>query len=260
MRALGLTAPICIIPNGINLPAESREEPPPWAGKIESNSKILLFLGRIHPKKGLANLLKAWRKVGGAGNAKANGWVLAIAGWSEGGHEAELKCLAAELEIPFADVTQSIRTAENSGIKAIGCSVSVPQVSLVFLGPQFFKAKKACLTSCDGFVLPSFGEGLPMSVLEAWSYGKPVLMTPDCNIPEGFEAQAALKVRADVDSIATGLREFFSLDDCGRQVLGDRGRLLVLGKFAWSNIAIQMKQVYDWMLGGGSLPGCFING
>ena len=35
-------------------------------------------------------------------------------------------------------------------------------------------------------ILPSFSEGLPMAVLEAWAYGLPVLMTDHCNLPEGF--------------------------------------------------------------------------
>jgi glycosyltransferase involved in cell wall biosynthesis len=100
IRAFGLKNPICIIPNGIDLPAEggkrkAESENPPWRGMIEPGRKVLLFLSRIHPKKGLVNLLKAWAEVRKAesGKRKAGEWVLAIAGWDQGGHERELKSL-----------------------------------------------------------------------------------------------------------------------------------------------------------------------
>src|ERR1039458_6554006 len=62
--------------------------------------KVLLYLGRIHPKKGLVNLLKAWKQVSGQWSVvggQRSEWVLAIAGWDQGGHEDELKRLATEL-------------------------------------------------------------------------------------------------------------------------------------------------------------------
>ena len=60
IRAYGLRNPICVIPNGIDLiPAT----PPPWAGQIEPGRKVMLYLGRLHPKKGLSNVLRAWAQV-----------------------------------------------------------------------------------------------------------------------------------------------------------------------------------------------------
>ena len=66
--------------------------------------------------------------------------------------------------------------------------------SVVFLGPQFGAEKSECYRACDAFILPSLSEGLPMTVLEAWSYAKPVLMTAECNLPEGFAAGAAVRI------------------------------------------------------------------
>ena len=90
MREINLKNEIAIIPNGIGLP-ESREQKvesrnPPWHGVVEPGRKVLLYLGRIHPKKGLSNLLKAWRQIqrSEAGGQRPE-WVLAIAGWDRAG-------------------------------------------------------------------------------------------------------------------------------------------------------------------------------
>jgi glycosyltransferase involved in cell wall biosynthesis len=48
-----------------------------------------------------------------------------------------------------------------------------------------------------------------MVVLEAWAYGKPVLMTPECNLPEGFVAGAALRIEPSAESIARALEDVF---------------------------------------------------
>ena len=100
-----------------------------------------------------------------------------------------------------------------------------------------------------------------MSVLEAWSYRLPVLMTDECNLPEGFAAEAAIRIGTDTESIAEGLRELFSLPttDNGQPTtslssLGRNGRALVERRFNWKKVASEMKQVYEWLLGGGPEP------
>jgi poly(glycerol-phosphate) alpha-glucosyltransferase len=237
IRQLGLGNEIAIIPNGIDLPTESPASPP-WADVIEPGKKVLLYLSRIHPKKGLANLLKAW-----AAERKTEEWILAIAGWDQGGHEAELKQLCAELKIPFTDMREP---ATNN-----------PQpATVLFLGPQFNAAKLACYHHCDAFVLPSFSEGLPMVVLEAWANAKPVVMTAECNLPEGFQAGAALKIEPTENSVGVGLNELFRMTEAERVAMGGRGRELVVARFTWPRIAQQVEEVYAWMLGGGAKPDC----
>src|SRR5204862_6075569 len=65
IRQYGLRSAVCILPNGIELPAESVTMPPPWQGVIQTDKRVLLYLGRLHPKKGLPNLLRAWAEVCG---------------------------------------------------------------------------------------------------------------------------------------------------------------------------------------------------
>ncbi len=93
-----------------------------------------------------------------------------------------------------------------------------------------------------------------MVILEAWAYSLPVLMTLECNLPEGFQAGAALKIHTNPDDIARGLHEFFLMPDHERQAMGERGRHLVEQRFSWSKIAKEMRNVYDWVLGGGQRP------
>lgn len=95
-----------------------------------------------------------------------------------------------------------------------------------------------------------------MVVLEAWAHGKPVLMTPECNLPEGFSAGAALRIGTDADAIVMGLRQLMEMSDAERAAIGAKGRALVAEKFSWPKIAGEMRAVYEWVLGGGAPPEC----
>ena len=254
LRELGLKNDIAIIPNGVELPKGAASGGPPWLGAIEPGKKVLLFLGRIHPKKGLANLLRAWAKVRSSGlttsNAASAAWVLAIAGWDQAGHEGELKRLATELQIPWRD----IRDGKVDGKGTVSNRGS--QDSVMFLGPQFAERKSASYHYCDAFILPSFSEGLPMAVLEAWVNSKPVVMTPQCNLRIGFSTGAALEVEPTCESVSQGLSRLFGMSESERKGMGGRGFALAANRYVWAHVARQMKIVYEWVLGGGGRPGC----
>ncbi len=97
-----------------------------------------------------------------------------------------------------------------------------------------------------------------MAVLEAWAYELPVLMTEHCNLPEGFAAGAAIQISTDVESIVDGLKELILTPVSGLQCLGKAGRTLVEQQFTWETVAAQMKEVYEWILGGGEKPGTLV--
>jgi poly(glycerol-phosphate) alpha-glucosyltransferase len=118
--------------------------------------------------------------------------------------------------------------------------------------------KEEAFSHADAFALPSHSEGLPMAVLEAWSHRLPVLMTPECNIPEGFEAGAALRVGPDMSSIAQGLRQLAATSQEERAAMGEQGRALVENQFTWPRVAQQMHRVYRWMLGEAEKPNCVL--
>ncbi len=242
IRTYGLKNPICVIPNGIDLPIEK-----PELRDQRHEKKVLLFLGRIHPKKGLPNALRAWKQ---ALHSTFHEWQFVVAGWDQGGHEADLKRLCREIDVSEASVSVDQFLSETP----VSC-LRHP-ASVLFVGPAFGAVKDALLRRASAFILPSFSEGLPMSVLEAWSYSLPVLMTDKCNLLEGFAANAAVRIGTDVVSIAEGLRLLFESPISDLRSLGHNGRLLVSERFSWPMIAAQAKQVYEWILGGGVAPDC----
>ncbi len=235
IRHFGLKNPICIIPNGTDV-AEIQEEkdkvnqPPPWHERVEKGRKVLLYLGRIHPKKGLPNLISALHRLQGRESKTfLSDWVLAIAGWDQCKHEPKLRHQAEELCL---------------------------NGQTIFLGPQFKEAKAFAYRYADAFILPSFSEGMPMAVLEAWAYGLPVLMTSACNLPEGFQSEAAIRIDPEAESIAQGLEALASMTDRERKAMGMRGRRLVETNFSLPKLTADMKAVYEWVLGGGNRPNC----
>ncbi|HKX61270.1 MAG TPA: glycosyltransferase [Verrucomicrobiae bacterium] len=226
VRSLGLRNPVCVIPNGVDIPQEGPEQQPPWTA-ADSSVKTLLYLGRIHPEKGLFGLLQAMAMLVQRGDNQLEGWRLVIAGWDQNGHEAELqKFVRAHSLAPFVE----------------------------FVGPQFGSAKSAAMHEADAFVLPSFSEGLPMAVLEAWAHRLPVLMTPECRLAAGFAAGAALRIEANPESIARGLLELFALDDMQRISIGESGWRLVNTRYRWPSVAAEMRNVYEWMTAAGPKP------
>jgi poly(glycerol-phosphate) alpha-glucosyltransferase len=93
-----------------------------------------------------------------------------------------------------------------------------------------------------------------MAVLEAWSYGLPVLMTPECNLPQGAACGAAIEIGTSPQGIAAGLQQMLVLGDAERVRMGAAGRRLVEERFAWARIADEMASVYEWVLCPGTRP------
>jgi len=143
LRALGLRPPICVIPNGIELPPARDLAALPETGE---RVRRMAFLSRIHPKKGLPMFLRVWQQL----QADFPNWQVAIAGTDEDGHEDELKQLAIKLGV---------------------------QETVTFPGPLFGAQKATFLRDADLFVLPTLSENFGIVVAEALGYGTPVVTT-----------------------------------------------------------------------------------
>lgn len=244
IRAYGVGSDICVVPNGVDVQGERLKVEGcrlnGWGEVAEvaggewqvaegmSKARVLLYIGRLHPKKGLENLIKAWTAVRLECD-EARSWKLIVAGWDDGGYERKLKSLVADLEMGN---------------------------DICFAGPVYGDAKDELLRNADAFILPSLSEGLPMSVLEAWAYGLPVLMTKECNLPGGFDQSAAIEVALQAESIAAGIRRIIKMSVEERAEMGRSGRKLVVDQYAWPKVAQNMISVYSWIIDGQAKPDC----
>ena len=245
IRKFGLKNPIATIPNGIEIP-EGRD----LSSRYSAEKKIMLFLGRLHPKKGLENALQAWAaasKSSSAGGDQKN-WQFVIAGWDQGDHEVKLKQLCEELGLSFAEVPAKQFLSLDAG------SGQLSGFSVVFVGPLFGEPKAQLLERANVFILPSFSEGLPMSILEAWAYELPVVMTDYCNLPEGFDSGAAIHIDTEVDGMSAGMIKMIDCSEAELKGMGANGLNLVKEKFTWPTIAAQMGELYQWVRGKASRP------
>jgi glycosyltransferase involved in cell wall biosynthesis len=217
IRATGARQPIVVLPNGLD-PA-SFEKPADGVTPIDTmfvkalskDSRRALFLGRVHPKKGLRLLLPVWAKLA----ALRADWQLVVAGPDEGGHLAQMRALASSL--------------------GLGERV-------VFTGLITGREKTRLLYSADLFILPSYSEGFPMSVLEAWACGLSVVATRECNVGDISAAKAGWECDATPESLETSLRVALGVSDAERSERGANGRRLIEIRYSWPSIARELDQ------------------
>lgn len=217
-RRLGLNREVRIIPNGVTIQPQTNELPN-W--DFESGRPVMLFLSRLHPKKGLLEFLQAWAKSKDLWQKES--WAFAIAGWDQSGYADQLRKFISE-----------------SGLEN----------DVKLIGPVFGEQKQAVFQQASAFVLPSFSEGLPVAVLEAWANRLPVLMTDRCNLPQGFAQHAAVRIDDRPDKMHEGLRDFLTWKATDRQTTGQNGRDLVEDRFTWPQVTRQYLELYEDCLKG----------
>lgn len=213
-RVIGAQEKVCIIPNGISVPEFKHERP-------DDPIFRLLYLGRLHPKKGVFELLHSFKILKQSRPDLLQALEVNIVGWGDDRYVEDMKILS----------------------KSLGLSDFVH-----FRGPAFGEKKKNFFSFADAFVLPSHSEGLPMSVLEAWSYGLPVLMTPECNLPSGFKDRAAIAIDTNPVLLAKSLADMLDAPIAHLRDIGKRGLNLVRHQFSWCSVTKQYLNMYDEVL------------
>jgi glycosyltransferase involved in cell wall biosynthesis len=216
VRRAGFSAPIAVIPNGIELPLPAQTGAPP--GEL----RRLLFLGRIHPVKGIDVLLRSWRAV----QAGAPDWELVLAGPDEDGYLAKVQALAAEL-----------------GVERVR-----------FAGPVYGAEKSACYRQADLYVLPSRSENFGMTVAEALAHGIPAIVSKAAPWSGLDTHDCGWWVEFGDAPLTDCLRTALALSPAELRARGTRGRAWMERDFSWDGIGMRMHETYTWLTGGGMAP------
>lgn len=218
IRRMGFRQPVAIIPNGIDIPKQ--------LPKQSNAARTLLYLGRIHPVKGLDNLLPAWRAI----QNRFPEWRLLVIGddngyYGKSGYLEELHLLV-----------------KNLGIERIE-----------FVGALYGDLKTQAYRDADLYVLPSRSENFGVTVAEALAAGTPAIVTKGAPW-EGLDRNSAgWWIDIGVQPLITCLEYALSLSSDQLELMGMQGRNWMTKEFAWPQIGAQMAATYQWLLNK-SLP------
>ena len=219
---LGYDTPTIVAPNGIdiapfdNLPALSQflNKYPALKGK-----RVVLFLGRLNPKKGLDILAHSFSSI----SQQFEDVALLVVGPDEYGTRAKM---------------ESILTSKGTLDKT------------VFTGLLTGQDKLGALACADVFVLPSYSDVLGIAVLEAMAARIPVVITEGCEFPEVADHGAGFVVGASEEPVAEALGALLS-DAALRVRMGGCGRQLVTECYTWQSTAAAVACLYKSVVAGG---------
>jgi glycosyltransferase involved in cell wall biosynthesis len=208
-----------LIPNGIDIPPKTStlESGPPFTA---------LYLGRIHPKKGLKQLVAAWAFV----EKEFTQWRLRIVGPSENQHAEELQSLVAAL-----------------GLRHVS-----------FEAPLFGPEKLAAYRTAAVSVLPTLNENFGLVVAEALAAGTPVICTKGAPWAGLVTEQCGWWIDHGVEPLAAALRTAMTTSQQLRTEMGQRGRDWMLREFSWERVARDMAATYRWAMGQSDRPNCLL--
>lgn len=218
LRAFGLKQPVAIIPNGLDAPSQEFLNA---LRRKEKSRNTLLFLGRIHPKKGIEELLEVWARI----YSFFPQWELRIVG-------------------PLDDYALSEkRKAEKSGI---------PRV--FFAGEALGTDKWKEYANADIFILPTFSENWGMTVAEAMASALPVITTHGAPWEILHKENAGAWIPTGVDALEKTLRTFLEYSPAHLGEMGARGQQWARRELSWHEIAQKMLAAYSYIAGWTEKP------
>ena len=215
IRTLGSKVPVAIIPNGIELDAFSNE-----VVHNHGEKKVLLFLSRINPIKGIEYLIDAWKQLD---TSLTSQWELHIAGNSDP-----------------KDYIDTLKTK----VDRLGLSGNIK-----FIGPVTGEAKMRKYQDSNLFILPTLNENFGNVVAEAMMCECPVITTKNAPWSCLVEDKCGWWIDLNVDNLVKTLKESMSLSDEERHILGKRSRQCIINRYSAHSVAIKTYRLYNWVLG-----------
>ncbi len=215
IRLLGSKVPVAIIPNGIEIDTFPKE-----IVHNHGDKKILLFLSRINPIKGIEYLIDAWVLLPEKFRQE---WELQIAGNSDPNeyiHELETK------------------------VKTLGLHDSIK-----FIGSITGEAKMRKYQDSNLFVLPTLNENFGNVVAEAMMCECPVITTKNAPWHCLEEDKCGWWIDLSVENLVNVLKESMSLTDEQRHKLGAKGRQCVINRYSSESVGKKTYLLYEWILG-----------
>jgi glycosyltransferase involved in cell wall biosynthesis len=213
-RDMGLINPIAIIPNGITLPNLARRTQKPL--------RNILFLSRIHPKKGVDFLLNSWAAL----EPLFPDWELIIAGIDENGHEEKLQRQARQLKLARAR----------------------------FVGPQLGEGKQELYRNADIFVLPTHAENFGLVIAEALAQETPVITTTNAPWSGLAKHNCGWSISLDQRILTDTMKKALSRTPDQLSEMGARGREWISRDFGSDQVASRMRELYLWLGKGTAKP------
>ena len=207
VRALGFENPTPVIPLGTDVAKVRIRQP----RQSEHDLHTLLFVGRIHPVKGLENLLTAWKKV----STRGKGWRLRLVGCGTADYEERLKQIIRNNQIDSVELT----------------------------GAKYGDELEQEYAAADCLILPSFTENFGGVVIDALAHGVPVITSKFTPWQE-VNGLCGWWRGNTVEELVSVLEEMIASPDTARRELGLKGRALVEKKYTWTAVARQMREVY----------------
>ncbi|WP_172331804.1 glycosyltransferase [Mangrovicoccus sp. HB161399] len=215
-----------VIPNFVQVTPDGGLRPNWWRKEMERR-RVVLFLGRIHDKKGWRELCEAWGKLSELCPDFRINMQLVFCGWIDDAPE-------------FEAMIKTLADAHGN---------------VFYAGPQFGEEKSASFYASDAFILPSKSEGLPMVILEAWASKLTVLMTNECNLPDGFEQRAAIRIGQSTDELVKDLKAFHETSDQEIQAIAERGLVFQSEHYSEKVVCDKFVSVYRSVLSHELVPG-----
>ena len=208
---LGIKTPIKIIPHGVIIKSDKKIK------KKDKSKKEALFFSRIHEKKGILELLNSWSII------KPADWILKIYG-------------------PVSDINYMSKIKE----KILELSL---EDSVFILNPVFeYDKKEEVFLNSDCFLLPSKSENFGMSIVEALSYGVPVLTTEETPWKILKEIDAGKIIKFSQDNLTLSLKEMTSMNNEELIAMGNRGRELLKKNYDINKIILDYIEFYKEVL------------